>query len=362
MQLARAMRWIGYVLYAIAGLVPACYPGVHLADHPLWFASYAVLGVALLGSNRAALRRRCSRGVPRSRGARAPRLGPLVVMTAAMIAMAAAVPCTFGALTLAVVASQAALVLPVRAAIAWSAAQTLAVAWFLIPDFGWMFGTAELIALAGFEGFAIAAVAAGRREAAARAEASRAHERERIARDLHDSLGHSLTALALQLELAAHEGGDAAKARVAGAKDLSARLLADVRAAVGHMRAAPSASIADAIRASVVDAPGLAVHLDVPAALALADAARVDCIARCAQEVVTNARRHARAANVWIRVRCKGDVLALDAHDDGAGAASTARPGNGLRGMRERFEQLGGALEVDTARAFAISARLPLQV
>jgi signal transduction histidine kinase len=295
-----------------------------------------------------------------------------------MIAMCALMPCNFGALTLVVVASQAALVLSPRAAMAWVALQTLAITRFLIPSFGWALGSAELIALLGFQGFAVAAIASARREFDARIElaranaeliatrslldeATRAQERTRIARDLHDVLGHNLTALGLQLEIASHVEADAARVQLAKARELTSRLLGDVREVVGTIRSDRSPALLTALRALVVEVPGLAVHLDVPESLIVEESCRAECVVRCVQEIVTNARRHAQAANLWIRLRREGDQISVEAHDDGKGAEDL-RDGHGLRGMRSRLEEMGGWLEVRTApeQAFAISARLPL--
>ncbi len=374
MRIARAMQVLGLALYAIAGLEPALDPDVHLLRHPAWLVAYGILGLALwIGSSSS----RDPEADPDRR-----RIASLGVMTAAMIAMAALMPCNFGALTLVVVASQVALTLSPRAAMVWVVVQTGAIAHFLLPTFGWELGTSELIALLGFQGFAVAAVASARGEAVARIalartnaellatrslldDATRAQERTRIARDLHDVLGHNLTALGLQLEIASHVGEDAARVQVAKARELTGRLLSDVREVVGAMRAertdhAPTLLVA--IRALLVDVPGLAVHLDVPESLVIEDACRAECIVRCIQEIVTNARRHARAQNLWVRLRDEAGHLAVEAHDDGKGAEELC-DGHGLRGMRSRLEELGGRLEVRTApeRAFANSARLPLR-
>jgi signal transduction histidine kinase len=372
MRIARTMQVLGYALYAIAGLEPALDPDVHLLRHPAWLAAYAVLGIALhVGAS--------APTDPEHTSYSRRRLLSLAVMTPAMIAMAALMPCNFGALTLVVVASQVALAVSPRAAMLWTLAQTVVISHYLVPTFGWELGTSELIALLGFQGFAVAAVSSARGESQARHalartnaellatrtlldEATRAQERTRIARDLHDVLGHNLTALGLQLEIASHVGEEAARVQVAKAREVTARLLSDVREVVGTMRTERSPALLTALRALVVEVPGLAVHLDVPASLVIEEPCRAECVVRCVQEIVTNARRHARAENLWIRLRDEGDQISVEAHDDGKGAEEV-RDGHGLRGMRSRLEEMGGWLEVRTApeRAFAISARLPLR-
>jgi signal transduction histidine kinase len=368
MRIDRTMQLLGYALFAIAGVEPV----IDYAHSPAraWLLCYAIFGLALhVGAS-----------VPSEPRYRRRRFAALAVMTPAMIAMAALRPCNIGALTLVVVASQAALILAPRAAGAWVLAQTIFISFCLIPSFGWLLGTAEILALLGFQGFAVAAIASARGEAEARMvlartnaellatrtlldEATRARERTRIARDLHDVLGHNLTALGLQLEIASHVGEEAARAQVAKARELTSHLLDDVRDVVASMRPEGSASLVAAIRALVVEVPGLAIHLDVPESLVVEDSCRAECVVRCVQEIVTNTRRHARGAeNLWIRLCREGDDVTVEAHDDGRAAEETC-DGQGLRGMRSRLEEMGGRLEVRRApeRAFAISARLPMR-
>jgi signal transduction histidine kinase len=336
--------------------------------HPAWLLAYAAFGLAFHIGARA----------PTDPAHRLRRLAALAIMAPAMIAMEALLPCGFGALTLVVVASQAALILSTSATLVCAAVQSAVVACFLVPELGWTVGGAQLIALVGFQAFACAAILSARGESEARlaliqanqqlvatrsllSDACRAQERERIARDLHDALGHSLTALALQLEIASHLREDEARGHVGKARDLTDRLLGEVREVVGKMRATRPSRLATAIRALVVDAPGLALHLDVPESLVVEETLRVDCVVRCVQEIVTNARRHAQAQNLWICLRRDNDGICVEARDDGRGTADL-RGGNGLQGMRSRFEELGGWVEVTTApeRSFLIRARLPL--
>jgi signal transduction histidine kinase len=346
MQVVRAMRWIGYALFAMAGTLRIITG--RDADPWPWLAAYAAFGIAF------------HVGATAAHDDRRRRMLALAAMVPAMIAMALIRPCPYGALTLVIVASQAALVLSVRAVAALAFAQTAIVAACLITSLGAVLGGAETIALAGFQAFAVAAIAAAQREADSRAALMQVHERTRIARDLHDVIGHDLTALALQLEIATHVGGDAAREQIAQARALSARLLEDVRAVVATTQRELPATIAAAIRAIVVDVPGLAIHIDAPESLRLDEPRRAHCVVSCVQEIITNARRHARgAANVWVRVRTEDAALVVEAHDDGSGA-ETAGDGFGLRGMRSRLEELGGELDVRTLPAFAVTARLPL--
>jgi signal transduction histidine kinase len=258
------------------------------------------------------------------------------------------------------------------------AAQTAVVCFLVVTRMGFSDGTlSHLLGLLAAEIFAAVAVHLARHavetardlahaNAELRAtrslleETSRAHERARISRELHDVLGHDLAALGLQLEVATHVAPERAGVHVAKAQEVSARLLCSVRDVVRATREAPSADLGCALRALVDGVPGMAVHLELPADLHVDDAARGHCLFRCVQEIVTNAIKHSHAANLWISVRVEGGAITLEARDDGRGAREV-RAGYGLSGMRARLEEMGGWLRVasEPSRAFAVSAGLP---
>jgi len=233
------------------------------------------------------------------------------------------------------------------------------------------------VAFAAFQAFAALVVAGLRREAAARAElaaahadlraatallatSSRAAERVRIARDLHDVMGHQLTALALELEVAGHRTEGAGREHVLRARGIAKDLLADVRRTVGDLREAPT-DLAPTLRAAVERVPGLAVDLTVDERVPLDEAHRI-AVVRAVQEIVTNTARHACARTLAIAVVSDDEGLVLRAQDDGIGAARV-EPGNGLSGMVERFEELGGELTVESApgAGFTVAAYVPVK-
>lgn len=187
-------------------------------------------------------------------------------------------------------------------------------------------------------------------------ESTRSAERVRIARDIHDVLGHQLTALSLELEAAMHAEPIAARRSVERAREAARSLLEDVRETVSAMRVErvdlrdSLAAIADGVRSP-------RVHLDVQVEHVRGERV-VETLVRAVQEIVTNAIRHAEADEVWIRVRAHGDGIVLDAHDDGPGVAAVL-PGNGLTGLRERVESLGGELSIEAARGFPVRATVP---
>jgi signal transduction histidine kinase len=193
------------------------------------------------------------------------------------------------------------------------------------------------------------------------AQTQRAAERVRIGQDLHDVLGHHLTAMCLNLETAAHLCDGRARDHVLSAQQLARTLLDDVRDVVGDLRCASDRDLADGLRALAATLPRPAIHLDVADELSvLPDADRARSLLRCAQELMTNAARHAHAANLWLAVRRRDGGVELQARDDGRGAAAVVF-GNGLLGMQRRLQQLGGRLAVASApgQGFTVTAWLP---
>jgi signal transduction histidine kinase len=190
-------------------------------------------------------------------------------------------------------------------------------------------------------------------------EVGRLEERLRISRELHDRLGHHLTALNLNLEVAVRAENAQA---LAAARAVGKTLLQEVRATVAELREPERVDLCNALRTLAEELPGLQVHVDAPHALRLRDPRPELTVLRCAQEIVTNTVLHAGAQNLWLELRQGDGRLSLSARDDGHGA-SELRVGNGLRGMRERVETLGGTLRVETAegRGFAVLATLPFQ-
>ncbi|QWT18604.1 sensor histidine kinase [Bacillus sp. NP157] len=196
------------------------------------------------------------------------------------------------------------------------------------------------------------------------AESTRIAERMRIARDLHDLVGHHLTALTLNLEVASHLTNDKAREHVVKAQTTAKQLLADVREVVSELRQDDAIDLTQALRSLTEGVPGLAVHLSIPPRFGVEDPRRAQMLLRCVQEILTNTVRHANARHLWLTFRHTGpDELCLDARDDGRGSGADAfRPGNGLTGMRERLAEFGGTVTFrnDPQGGFALAARLPL--
>ncbi len=194
------------------------------------------------------------------------------------------------------------------------------------------------------------------------ADNTRIAERVRIARELHDLVGHHLTALTLNLEVATHLVDGKGLEHVQQAHSLAKLLLADVREVVNDMRVDDKVDLAAALRTLVSGVPEPRIHLDLPLELAMTDPRRAQVLLRCTQEMITNSVRHARAKNLWISLIHDVDGVALTARDDGCGVTSV-EAGNGLNGMAERLRQLGGELKIETSpgAGFSLHAWIPVE-
>ncbi|GAB3734637.1 sensor histidine kinase [Silanimonas algicola] len=188
---------------------------------------------------------------------------------------------------------------------------------------------------------------------------ARVAERERIARDLHDLLGHTLSVIALKSELArklAERDASAAATHIGEVEQVARDALRQVREAVTGMRSAEIANELVSARLAAVGA-GLAFEAEVDPLPPL-DAAQENALAMGLREALTNVLRHAKARQVQVQIRRQGRAVQLEVQDDGVG--STKSPGNGLSGMRERAEALGGQLSVDSAEGAGTRLRLLL--
>jgi signal transduction histidine kinase len=192
------------------------------------------------------------------------------------------------------------------------------------------------------------------------AENSRAAERLRISRDLHDTLGHHLAALSIQLDVASRCAPEPVAQDIHEAHAITRLLLSDVRHVVGTLRRDMDADAVALIRPMCRNIGELAIHLEAPEGALPVDAAQAEALVRCVQEVITNTLKHARARNLRIQLAAVEGGIAVRASDDGRGAAQL-QAGTGLTGMRERFAQLGGEVDVTTAagNGFAVRAFMP---
>jgi two-component system sensor histidine kinase DesK len=188
-------------------------------------------------------------------------------------------------------------------------------------------------------------------------------ERERIGRDLHDLLGHTLSLIALKSELANKlfdRDPTGAKREMADVERVARDSLAQVRRAVTGIRAAGfAAELASA--KLLLESNG--VHLDNELAEVAIPVDIETALAMTVREAVTNIQRHARATRASIALERAGGRLVLRIADDGRGGDIV--PGNGLSGMRERLAAIGADLRVESQRGrgttLTVSMPLPQQ-
>ena len=177
------------------------------------------------------------------------------------------------------------------------------------------------------------------------AETARDGERLRLSRELHDVAGHTLTALKLNLAALSRDPRVAGDAQVALCARLADELLADIREVVQQMRRSDGMDLGPAIEALATPFPRPRLHLQIDGDARVGSLAQAEAVLRAVQEGLTNAARHSQANNLWVVLAREPGGLRLDIRDDGRGRGAL-EPGNGLRGMRERLQALGGGLEL----------------
>lgn len=201
-------------------------------------------------------------------------------------------------------------------------------------------------------------------------EHAKLREREQLARELHDSVAHHVTAITIQAQAAravVASRPDAAARALAAIEDESKRTLAELRAIVGALRddetaaLVPQGRIADIASFARAETPTILVEL-----VGELDGVAIpveQALYRLAQESITNALKHARnARSIQIRVASEGDAVHLTAHDDGDSVGAPVRRGFGLVGMAERAALLGGEFEAGPnagGGGWCVDAKLP---
>lgn len=178
------------------------------------------------------------------------------------------------------------------------------------------------------------------------AESSRINERLRISRELHDLIGHHLTALSLNLEVASHITKNKAQEHVKKAQSIARLLLSDVRNVVSAFRNKGNLNFYQAIVELTDDIPKLNIHIDIDEDYTIEDPRLAQTMLRCTQELITNSIKHAQAKNLWIHFSKNDDEVIFSIEDDGTGDSQLLREGNGLTGIRERVKQFNGEIEI----------------
>jgi signal transduction histidine kinase len=198
-------------------------------------------------------------------------------------------------------------------------------------------------------------------------ELAMTQERNRLAREIHDSLGHTLTIVNVQIEAARVVMGsdpDRALDAMNKAQELTQRGLARVRESVAALRESPVSNrpLSEAIASLVKEAQsnGIVTEFTIAGEPQPLEHKVALALYRAAQEGLTNVRRHARASRVDVRLDFQPDKVHLEVRDNGVGAADT-EGGFGLLGIRERMQLLGGRLQVSTGagKGFRLTASVP---
>lgn len=369
------LRYAGLFTWACVGL-PLLFPGnseLSRFDYWAWFTAYVVFGAAYWLVSRQL--NRPSPGLLR--------LLLLVIMSIAPAALSHFSATGLGGILLLVSAGVLPWLLSPSLGLIWLVAQNLV----LVPvfavheEFTLLQAFLQVGLYFGYSSFTFVTSLVAKRQAEAReeqrrlnaelratrallAESSRATERVRISRELHDLLGHHLTALSLNLEVAAHRTQGEAQAHVRQAQSLTRLLLGDVREVVSELRKDVAIDLSQALARLMEGVPGVRVHLELPPDFAVSDAEHAQVLLRVAQEILTNAVRHGKAHNLWLRFARREDgQIEVRAEDDGVGC-DAAEAGNGLTGMAERLGRYGGRLSFESSvgRGFRLHATLPTGV
>lgn len=187
---------------------------------------------------------------------------------------------------------------------------------------------------------------------------ARIAERERIARDLHDVLGHTLSLIVLKSELASKLAETDPVRTIAEIRDverISREALSEVRAAVAGYR---SAGLESELAHASKTLGSMGIRLDSQIEPVTVSPSQESVLAMAIREAVTNIVRHAGAHSCRLRLRQRLATCELEITDDGKGG--TTPDGCGISGMRERVEALGGTLERDGSAGMRLILRLPM--
>jgi signal transduction histidine kinase len=183
-----------------------------------------------------------------------------------------------------------------------------------------------------------------------------AEERNRLAREVHDTIGHRLTAAAVQIEAAQRliplDTDKAASLAGAGREQVRAALQ-ELRQVVGRLREPlevdlPLEQALQRLTTSFESATGLSITLELPGEICEMSAVQRLVLYRATQEGLTNIQRHAQASRAWVRLTCSLTRVQLSVRDNGRGFENGNGGGFGLRGLAERAAQLGGECSLES--------------
>lgn len=191
------------------------------------------------------------------------------------------------------------------------------------------------------------------------ADSSRINERLRISRELHDLIGHHLTALTLNLEAASHMTDGKPQSYVKKAHSIARLLLSDVREVVGSFRQSGTLDLGLAIRELLSGLPRLKVTQEIPDEFLVEDPKLAQTILRCAQELITNTMKHAQASHLKVKLERNKNTVVLMIQDNGVGLGQS-QMGNGMTGMSERVKLLNGECDYVSQNGLKCTLTFPV--
>ena len=195
-------------------------------------------------------------------------------------------------------------------------------------------------------------------------------ERNRLAREVHDTVGHRLTAATVQLEAAQRLiplDAEKAASLTGSGREQVREALQELRQVVGRLREPlevelPLEQALQRLSSSFGGATGLSIHLELEGQVCPLNPMQRLTLYRATQEGLTNVQRHARATQAWVRLHCSPERVELSVRDNGKGFTESDHMGFGLRGLAERANQLGGECFLEPAGegGAVLTIRLPI--
>lgn len=299
------------------------------------------------------------------------RIAWMALQYSAILVIFLLVPYNFAAILMVLWAAQLPYFMPLNRAIA--ASPLVVLPHFLVYQFYWQDSYAWLSSALfwTFTIFSIVMMGTQLREAWARqreqavnrelratqallAEASKQSERTRIARNIHDLLGHHLTALTINLQVAERLSSGEPQELIAKSRSISQLLLADVRQAVAELRDNADIDIAEALAALAVDIPGKDIQIDCQQTLNIQSVDIADAIIFSVQEALTNFLKHSTGDTFVARIQSDPSQLTVTIKDNGY-INRQLQYGNGLTGLQERVAAAGGTVTIDGHAGLSIA-------
>lgn len=192
-------------------------------------------------------------------------------------------------------------------------------------------------------------------------EATKQSERIRIARNIHDLLGHHLTALTIKLQVAQRLTRGQAKDEIDDCHQLAKLLLSDVREAVSEIRSRSQIDLLSAIESLRLSTPQMQIEIDSSASVNISDVQQANAVLRAIQESITNSLKHAKADRFSIIISQTEQTLTVTLQDNGQSDNAEVIPGNGLTGIQERIHALNGTVNFRaTTEGFITDLSIPL--